>query len=69
MSSQKKNLQKAAARFRRTNPIQSAIYRNLVSTMARIIKKSGASEIVMQANRKGVIYGVRTKEGQELRLA
>lgn len=69
MGSQKKNLQKAAANFRRLNPVQSAVYRSLISTMARIIKNSGASEIVLKANNRGIIYGARTKEGQELRLA
>lgn len=68
MGSQKKNLQKAAANFRRLNPVQSAV-RGLISAMARIIKNSGASEIVIHANSKGLIYGANTKEGQELRLA
>lgn len=69
MSSQKKNLQKAAASFRRANPVQSAVYRGLISVMARIIKSTGASEIVIHANNRGLIYGANTKEGQELRLA
>lgn len=69
MGNQKKSLQKAAANFRRLNPVQSTVYRGLISTMARIIKNSGAPEVVIHANNRGTIYGAYTKEGQTLKLA
>ena len=67
--SSKKKLQQAAASFRRANPAQSAVYRGLISVMARVIRNSGASEVVIHANNRGIIYGAYTKEGQELKLA
>ena len=46
MANQKK-LQKAAAKFRKENPVKHFIYSRLIVSMAEFIKSSGAAEVIV----------------------
>lgn len=55
MSSTKK-LQKAAQKFRRENPALRAVCSALLSSMARFITKSGATEVTVGYDKYGKYY-------------
>ena len=42
-----KNLQKAAIKFRKENPVQHFVLSALLSSMAKFITKSGAAEVTV----------------------
>lgn len=47
MANQKKKLQQAAIKFRKQNPLLHAMYSDLLSAMAKFIKKSGAADVTV----------------------
>lgn len=55
MASQKKKLQNATAKFTRENFSTSRLYTVLLKSMARVIKNTGAPEVVVGI-KNGVVY-------------
>ena len=55
MANQKK-LQQAAVKFRKQNPMLHAICSALLSSMARFITKSGATEVTVGYGKRGEYY-------------